>query len=85
MKKEHPLADLLRRVRPQPQPPFVVAETISLPVGPNECREAKADRSRQWCHANCKGRWRPMGRGNNGAVRIEFEDPTDAIWFWLSN
>lgn len=81
----HPFADLCRRIRPAAQPSFFGPTTISLPIRPGECREERADRLRRWCAENCVGRWRPLERWKKGAVRIEFEDHTDALWYLLSN
>ena len=85
MENTHPLADLCRRIRPAPQPPFNAPITISKSIRPGECPEEKADRLRKWCAENRVGRWRPLERWKKGAVRIEFEDHTDALLFRLSH
>lgn len=81
----HPLADLCRRIRPAPEPTFNASIIVTKPISPGECPEERADRLRRWCAENCVGRWRPLERWKKGAVRIEFEDHTDALWYWLSN
>lgn len=85
MTTTHPLADLCRRICAALQAPFNGSVTISKPIRPGACPEERADRLRQWCAENCVGRWRPLERWKKGAVRIEFEDRTDALWYWLSN
>lgn len=85
MKIPHPLADLCNRIRTAPQPSFNAPLTVTIPIYPSECPEEKADRLRKWCAQNCVGRWRPLERWTKGAVRIEFEDHTDALLFRLSH
>lgn len=85
MRTPHPLADLFARIRPAPDALFETAKKISILISPGECPEEKADRLRHWCGANCVGRWRPLERWTNGAVRIEFEHLTDAMICRLAN
>lgn len=80
--KQHPLAALCQRVLATiAVRSFNPTEVISVPLAPDECREERADRLRQWCWENCQGQWRPAARWTSGAVEIEFEFANDAKRF----
>lgn len=81
MTSEHPIPDFC----PQPLPQFIASSMVSIPVRPDECPDEVADRLRQWCIENCHGRWKPLERWTRSAVRIEFENLTDATLFQLAH
>lgn len=83
---QHPIPKAIRAALAQRLPSdFEIAATIAIPLQAGECPETRADDLRQWCHANCVDRWKPIERWTKDAVRIGFEKESDAMLFRLIN
>ena len=76
---------IVRALAPLAPRPFSIREVVSIPIPPGQCRDQLADQLRQWCNANCEGRFDPLERWTETAIRIGFESPVDAILFRLAH